>query len=220
MTAARLGSPATLSPDQARAEANRIKDVVAAGGDPGADRKAAISKAALERASTVERAVADYLAALPTKGKKGGGRISDAWAREQANHLHRAVAALGVAASPVESVDVKTVRRLQQGEAYRHRFGALNRFFDWCVHEGRITANPCASIGRAYRPAGRRRARAHALAQRSGADLDGGRDGARAGRSATSCASPSRRRRAAARSPISVGSIWTSTTGFGVSRAS
>lgn len=164
MTAARLGSPSTLSPDQARAEANRIKDVVAAGGDPGANLKATISKAALERASTVERAVADYLAALPTKGKKGGGRISEAWTREQANHLHRAVAALGVAASPVESVDARTVRRLQHGDAYRHRFGALNRFFDWCVHEGRIAANPAASIGRAYRPtAGSQRERTPSL---------------------------------------------------------
>ena len=31
---------------------------------------------ALQRASTVERAVADYLAALPMKEKKGGGLIS------------------------------------------------------------------------------------------------------------------------------------------------
>jgi integrase len=101
----------------------------------------------------VERAVADYLARLPAKEKKGGGRISDAWASEQAAHLNRAVAALGIATAPVDRVDVATVRRLQQGEAYRHRFGALNRFLDWCVHEDRIAANPCASIGRAYRPA-------------------------------------------------------------------
>ncbi len=153
MTAARLGSPATLSPDQARAEANRIKDVVAAGGDPGADRKATISKAALERASTVERTVADYLAVLPSKEKKGGGLISRAWAEEQANHLCRAVTALGNASFPLASVDAKTVRRLQQGESYRHRFGALNRFLDWAVHEDRIMVNPCSSIGKAYRPA-------------------------------------------------------------------
>jgi integrase len=152
-TSVMLGSPATLSPDQARAEANRIKDVVAAGGDPAAERKAAIDKAALERASTVERAVADYLAVLPTKEKKGGGLISQAWAEEQADHLRRAVATLGIASSPIASVGVRTVRRLQHGDAYRHRFGALNRFFDWCVHEDRLAANPCASIGRAYRPA-------------------------------------------------------------------
>jgi integrase len=148
-----LGSPATLSPDQARAEANKVRDAVAIGGDPAAERKAAIDEAALQRASTVERAVADYLGTLPAKEKKGGGRISENWASEQAAHLSRAVAALGIASSPVEDVDAKTVRALQHGEAYRHRFGALNRFLDWCVHEDRIAANPCASIGRAYRPA-------------------------------------------------------------------
>jgi integrase len=148
-----LGSPATLSPAEARAEANRLKDAVATGGDPAADRKAAIGEAALARAATVERAVADYLAALPVKEKKSGGLISQAWAKEQGHHLRRAVAALGIASAPVESVDVKTVRALQHGEAYRHRFGALNRFLDWAVHEDRIPINPCASIGRAYRPA-------------------------------------------------------------------
>ena len=152
-TAVNLGSPATLSPDQARAEANRIRDAVATGGDPATDRKTAIVEAALARASTVERAVADYVATLPAKEKKGGGRISTAWIKEQTEHLGRAVAALGVASDPIESVDAKTVRALQRGEAYRHRFGALNRFFDWAVHEDRIAANPCASIGKAYRPA-------------------------------------------------------------------
>ena len=148
-----IGTPATHLPDEALAEAFRIKGATKAGKDPAADRKAAIAEAALERASTVERAVADYTAALPTKEKKGSGLISRAWAEEQADHLSRAVAALGIASLPITSVDVKTVRRLQQSEAYRHRFGALNRFLDWAVHEDRIMVNPCASIGRAYRPA-------------------------------------------------------------------
>ena len=53
-----------------------IKGASQAGKDPAADRKAAIAEAALERASTVERSVADYIAILPTKEKKGGGLIS------------------------------------------------------------------------------------------------------------------------------------------------
>jgi hypothetical protein len=147
MTAARLGSPATLSPDQARTEANRIQDVVAAGGDPSADLKAAISKAAFERRSTVERAVADYLAALPTKEKKGGGRISDAWTREQANHLHRAVAALGVAASPVESVDARRCAGFSTATLIGTA-SCSQPFLRIGAHEGRIAANP-ALVGRA-----------------------------------------------------------------------
>jgi integrase len=148
-----VGSPATHSPDEALAAALRIKGLAKTGRDPAAERKAAIGEAARQRSATVERAVADYLVALPMKEKKDGGLISRVWAKEQTAHLHRAVAALGVASSPIASIDVKAVRALQRGAAYRHRFGALNRFLDWCVHEDRIAANPCASIGRAYRPA-------------------------------------------------------------------
>jgi integrase len=153
MTTVPIGTPATHSPDEALAEALRIKGLTKTGRDPAAERKAAIDEAARQRSATVERAVADYLVALPTKEKKGGGLISRAWAEEQADHLRRAVAALGISSSPIASVDVRTVRALQRGEAFRHRFGALNRFLDWCVHEDRIAVNPCASIGRAYRPA-------------------------------------------------------------------
>jgi integrase len=65
---------------------------------------------------------------------------------------------------PIASVDVAMVRPLQHGKVYRHRFGALNRFLDWAVHEDRIAANPCASIGRAYRPkAGGKRERTPSL---------------------------------------------------------
>jgi integrase len=148
-----IGTPATHSPDSALAEALKIKGATKTGKDPAAERRATIAEAARARSATVERAVSDYLATLPTKEKKGGGRISERWAAEQEYHLRGAVAALGIAASPVESVDVATVRRLQHGPAYRHRFGTLSRFLDWAVHEERLSANPCSSIGRAYRPA-------------------------------------------------------------------
>jgi integrase len=148
-----LGSPATLSPDQARAEASRIRDAVAAGRNPSAERKAAIDAATAQRASTVERAVARYLAVLPRKEKRRkGGRISERWAKEQAAYLGHAIAALRIASTPVEKFDVATVRRLKDGPAYRHRFGAVSRFLSWCVREGLIATNPCASIDREERP--------------------------------------------------------------------
>jgi hypothetical protein len=70
---ATLGSPATLSPVEARAEANRVRDAVATGADPAAERKLEIAEAARSRAATVERAMADYLAVLPARERKGGG---------------------------------------------------------------------------------------------------------------------------------------------------
>jgi integrase len=147
-----LGSPSTLSPVEARAAAGRVRDSVSTGGDPAASRKAAIDKAASQRAATVERAVADYLVVLPNKQKKSGGAISDNWVKEQTAHLGHAVGALGIASAPIAIIDVKTVRALQNGSCWRHRFGALSRFLDWCVHEERIPFNPCASIGKQYRP--------------------------------------------------------------------
>jgi hypothetical protein len=148
MTSVTIGTPGSHSPDQALAEALRIKGATKTGKNPAAGRKAAIVEAAHQRSATVERAVADYLVALPTKPKKSGGRVSEAWTNEQAAHLNRAVAALGIVSDPLASIDAKTVRKLQQGEAYRHRFGALNRFLDWAVHEDRISANPAPRSAR------------------------------------------------------------------------
>jgi integrase len=147
-----LGSPATLSPVEARAEAGRVRDAVAAGRDPAAERKAAIDTAAAQRASTVQHAAERYLAGLPRREKRKGGRISERWAREQVAYLGHAVAALEIASTPVERVDVTTVRRLKDGPAYRHRFGAVSRFLSWCAREGLIATNPCASIDREERP--------------------------------------------------------------------
>jgi integrase len=159
-----IGTPATHSPDEALAKALQVKGLAKIGADPAAERQAAIVDAALQRARTVERAAADYLEALPANQKKGGGRISQAWAKEQGAHLRRAIAELGVASSPLASIDVKIVRKLRRGESYRHRFGSLSRFLDWCVHENLVPINVCASIGRAFRPkAGGRRERTPSL---------------------------------------------------------
>ena len=67
--------------------------------------------------------------------------------------MSRAVATLGIASSPLN-------RASASGQcasfSKARRIGTVLEpsiaFLDWCVHEDRITANPCASIGRAYRP--------------------------------------------------------------------
>src|SRR5271157_68327 len=50
-----LGNPETHSPNDARAEANRIKGQAAAGADPAADRKARAEAVRRERSATVAR---------------------------------------------------------------------------------------------------------------------------------------------------------------------
>jgi integrase len=39
-----------------------------------------------------------------------------------------------------------------QPGAARHRFGAINRYFDWCKDEGIIACNPCDLIGKDRKP--------------------------------------------------------------------
>ena len=147
-----LGSPASYAPDQARAEANRLKDEVRDGGDPAAARMARIAEAAKKRASTVEKAVETYVATLPEKEKKSGGRISQTWAREQADHLRRAVTALGVAKAPLDEIDVKTMKQIVKGEAARHRFGAFDRFSRGASTKG--SSRPILAL-RSAEPTGR-----------------------------------------------------------------
>ena len=60
-----LGNPASHSPEDARAEANRIKGQAAAGADPAADRKAKAEAKRRERSATLGRLIEIYAAVLP-----------------------------------------------------------------------------------------------------------------------------------------------------------
>ena len=77
-----IGTPATHSPDEALAEAfgsrERPRPARPCGGPQGRDRRSG-ARARLHCGARV----ADYIAILPTKEKKGGGLISRAWAKEQ-----------------------------------------------------------------------------------------------------------------------------------------
>ena len=215
-----IGTPATHSPDEALAEALRIKGATKAGKDPAADRKAAIAEAALERASTVERAVADYIASPANKGEEGrrtylasmGGRASRS-PQPRRRHARNSVIP-NHERRRQDSAQASTRRELQAPFRRSQSIPGLGR-------ARRPDHGQPLRFDRPRLPAGRgRRARTHALAQGPGADLGGDREGARARRSATSFGSQSQRRRAATRSPIYVGSIWISTPRSGASQES
>src|ERR1700678_1460970 len=70
-----LGNPETHSPDDARAEANRMKGQAAAGSDPAADRKARAEVVRRERSATVARMADAYAVALPRRAKMRGGGV-------------------------------------------------------------------------------------------------------------------------------------------------
>lgn len=154
-----LGNPASLSPDQARDEANKLKGEAKNGSDPAAERKAKLAEEARKRAGTLERLLCLYGEALPARPKlRGGvGKLSARSAADELAHARAAVIAIkatGRAADDISDVDVK---RMLAGFANkpataRHRFEALSRLYDWALDEGYCKSNPCAQIAKKRRP--------------------------------------------------------------------
>jgi integrase len=161
-----LGNPASLSVDDARNEANKIKGEAAAGGDPVTERKAAAEAARRKRGGTLSRLVADYARALPKRPKlRGIGLPSPRYVSDELSQLRLAL--VGVEDMPAADLGLADVRRVIDAPAdkpatARARFGALTRFLDWMQDAGHISVNPCALIARSRRPRAPQ-ARAHYL---------------------------------------------------------
>jgi integrase len=153
-----LGNPETHSPDDARAEANRIKGQTAAGTDPAAERKAKAEAMQRERSATLGRLIETYAAALPHRPKmRGTGNASPSYVAEELAQCRLALADLDAKDMPAAAFGLAELRRLldRLGAApsvARKRFGALSRFLDWCQDAGHIATNPCALVARARRP--------------------------------------------------------------------
>jgi integrase len=154
-----LGNPASLTPEDARYEANRIKGQAAAGADPAADRKSKAEAMRRERSATLERLAEVYAEALPKRPKmRGAGLPSAGYVAEDLAQVRLALADMQAAGNlPAPALGVPELRRLLDGApsapgAARKRFGALSRFLDWCQDAGHIAANPCTLIARSRRP--------------------------------------------------------------------
>ena len=153
-----LGSPATHSPEQARAAANKVKGEAKGGADPAKDRRAALARAVRERAATFGRLVEDYTAALPHRPKmRGTGTLSPRALEEETRNIRAVVATMRLGERSVSDVSEADIRGLLTKEAKRpatarYRFGALSRFLDWCRDEGLIALNPCLAVGKNRRP--------------------------------------------------------------------
>jgi integrase len=152
-----LGNPASLSPDDARTEANRIKGQAASGADPVAERKARAAAEQLKRGSTLKRLLADYERALPKRPKlRGTGKPSPDYVQEELAQVRMALDDMKAVDKPAADLTTTDVRAMLDGAegttTARHRFSALSRFCDWLQERGHIKANPCAEIPRSRRP--------------------------------------------------------------------
>lgn len=153
-----VGTPATHSPEEARAAAAKVKGEAKGGGDPAKEKRETIAKAARARASTAALLVEAYAAALPSRPKlRGTGTLSAGAAADEMAHVRAAMETMKASDRPVAAIGAPDLRLMLTAEAKRpatarHRFGALSRFFDWCQDEGHIALNPCLAIGRSRRP--------------------------------------------------------------------
>jgi integrase len=159
-----LGTPSSLSPDEARDAANRAKGQAKAGGDPAVERReAAQAKAEAEaarkrRGVTVAQLLGEYEKALPKRPKlRGTGLPSAGHVADEIAHARAATAAAKLGDRPVVDVAAADLRAIASAEAARPataraRFGAFTRFLDWALETGRITANPATALPRSRRP--------------------------------------------------------------------
>jgi integrase len=152
-----LGNPATLSPDDARTEANRLKGQAAAGADPAAEKKARAAEEQRKRAATLVRLLDDYAKALPKRQKmRGAGVPSPSYISEELAQTRMALADMGAGDTPAANLtDADVLRLLNNAEGVttaRKRYSSLYRFLDWCRDERHIATNPCTLIPRARRP--------------------------------------------------------------------
>ncbi len=152
-----LGNPSSLSADDARAEASRLKGRAAAGGDPAAERKAAAEAARRRRGNTLGRLVESYERALPKRPKmRGAGAPSPRYIAEELAQVRMALREMKAEAMPAVELTDREIRGMLNDAVgvttARHRFGPLSRFLDWCQDAGHIRANPCAQIARSRRP--------------------------------------------------------------------
>ncbi len=158
MQSVTLGNPSTHTPDEARANSNKLKGQAVAGGDPAAEKRAAAEAERRRQAMTLGRLLDEYEKALPTRPMlRGSGLPTARHVREECTRARAAVAAIGAETMPAIELTPADVRRMMDAESAhpataRARFGSVSRFLDWCQERGDLEVNPCALVAKARRP--------------------------------------------------------------------
>jgi integrase len=154
-----LGVPARMSLPEARAAALKAKSQVQHGEDPHRARMLQVEETVAGRAKervTVASALERYRAATlndPTPYK----RTEVSQAVKAAADILALKGGSGLEKAAVEAIDLPALKRWARALPDRNakaklRWGAINRFLEWCVDEDLIDANPCALVPKARRP--------------------------------------------------------------------
>lgn len=153
-----IAGPQIAGPEEARRWASEQRGIVAGGGDPAMVKRDKVRRAIHERANTLGRLVDEYAMMLPNRPKlRGAGPPSAIHVEGELHALRAAITEMDAADRPPAQLDPSMIRTMlrklgKHPAAARARFGALSRFCDWLLDEGRISINPCQLISRASRP--------------------------------------------------------------------
>jgi hypothetical protein len=160
-----LGNRATHSPEDARNEANRLKGQVAAGGDPTAERKAAVEARRAAEAEVATRAAQRALTF---------GRLVESWVAARAgdrrtSYLREAAACLrrnlrqwqgrpAADITVVEAVQVLDDIKARKGIVTANRVQAYARAaYSWALSRQLLTVSPLRGTERSGRETARER---------------------------------------------------------------
>jgi len=151
MRTLKLGDVVTMTPQEARFEAEQIKALVRDGRDPADEirKKRRNNQNANDQDRSLDWWLNNYshnYLGADTKHK-----------RDEASHVRLALEELQIGDQPARNLTEAHIKELtlmhrDRPATARHRFGALSRFLDFLIERTVITANPFANISRKSRP--------------------------------------------------------------------
>ena len=151
MRTLKLGDVVTMTPQEARFEAEQIKALVREGEDPAAERRQ--KRHERQNAGDTDRSLIWWLENYIENSLGADTKHK----RDEASHVRHALMEVGLIDQPARVITEKHIKELigyhnSRPATARHRLGALSRFLDF-LHERKIVdANPVNSIAKKSKP--------------------------------------------------------------------
>jgi len=151
MRTLKLGDVMTMTPTEARFEAEQVKALVRDGGDPAVERRQAQRNRL--NASDADRPLTWWLDVYVRSELGDDTRHK----RYEASHVRLGLAELEISEQPPASITEDHIKDLLQlhrdrPATARHRFGAMSRFLDFLQDQKVIQSSPAQGISKKRRP--------------------------------------------------------------------
>ena len=151
MRTLKLGDVVTMTPQEARFEAEQIKALVRDGGDPAAERREKRNER--QNADDKDRPLIWWLENYIENSLGADTKHK----RDEASHVRHALSEVGLVDQPARVISEKHLKELidrhnSRPATARHRLGALSRFLDFLHERKIIDTNPVISIAKKNKP--------------------------------------------------------------------